>query len=127
MPKPNFNATDAEALTQLTSEELDSKPFGVIKLDPEGKILFYSSGESQLTGRAKEDVVGKNFFSEVAPCTDVQEFAGKYREGVAKRDLHTVFPYVFDYKMEPRQVWVTLYWSDQSESGWVMVNQRQEG
>ena len=106
---------------KLSPEELDDKPFGVIKLDKDGTILLYNARESELTGRKAADVVGKNFFREVAPCTDVQEFAGAFRAGVERESLHQTFPYVFDYKMQPRKVWVTLYWCGVTKSGWVLV------
>jgi photoactive yellow protein len=56
-----------------------------------------------------------------APCTNVQAFAGKFREGVAKGDLHTIFPYRFDFEMAPRDVTVTLFYSQQTGGAWVFV------
>jgi photoactive yellow protein len=113
--------TDIERIERFGEAELDALPFGAIRLDKDGKILSFNQAEAELSGRKKENVVGKNFFTEVAPCTNVQEFAGKFREGVQKGVLHTVFPYVFDYEMEPRQVWVTLFYSNQTDTAWVFV------
>ena len=66
-------------------------------------------------------MVGRNFFTEVAPCTNVQTFAGRFREGVERGDLHVIFPYRFDFEMAPRDVTVTLFYSRTTESGWVFV------
>lgn len=112
---------EIERLQGFTESELDQLPFGAIRLDREGTILSFNQAEVDLSGRRKENVVGKNFFTEVAPCTNVQEFAGKFRAGVLAGTLHTVFPYVFDYKMEPRQVWVTLFYSNETDTAWVFV------
>jgi hypothetical protein len=30
-------------------------------------------------------------------------------------------PYVFDYEMDPRNVWVTLFYSNETDTAWVFV------
>jgi photoactive yellow protein len=110
---------EIERLQNFSETELDGLPFGAIRLDREGRILSYNQAEADLSGRKKENVLGKDFFTEVAPCTNVQELAGRFRE--AAGTLHTVFPYVFDYKMEPRNVWVTLFYSNETDTAWVFV------
>lgn len=112
---------EIERIQNYGENELDKLPFGAIRLDREGKILSFNQAEVDLSGRKKENVLGKNFFTEVAPCTNVQEFAGKFREGVNAGKLHTMFPYVFDYKMDPRKVWVTLFYSNETDTAWVFV------
>jgi photoactive yellow protein len=112
---------EIERIENYGEDQLDHLPFGAIRLDREGNILTFNRSEVEITGRRKERVVGKNFFTEVAPCTNVQEFAGKFRQGVQAGKLHTVFPYVFDFEMEPRQVWVTLFYSKETDSAWVFV------
>ena len=112
---------EIERIQNYGEAELDQLPFGAIRLDREGKILSFNQAEVDLSGRKKENVIGKSFFTDVAPCTNVQEFAGKFREGVQAGKLHTMFPYVFDYKMDPRKVWVTLFYSNETDSAWVFV------
>lgn len=112
-----------ERIQQMGEDDLDRLPFGAIRLDRDGKILSYNTAEARLTGRRPDQVVGKSFFEEVAPCTNVREFAGRYREGVERGSLHVIFPYRFDFKMEPRDVTVTLFYSSQTQSGWVFVRE----
>lgn len=114
---------EIERIQGFGENELDRLPFGAIRLDREGKILSYNRTEAELSGRRKESVLGKSFFTEVAPCTNVREFAGRFREGVAKGSLHMVFPYVFDDQMEPRTVWVTLFYSNETDTAWVFVRE----
>lgn len=114
---------EIERIEKLSSDELDRLPFGAIRLDPQGNILAYNRAESALSGRAKESVLGKNFFTQVAPCTNVQAFAGKFRDGVAAKRLHAVFPFIFDYEMDPRNVWVTLFYSQETDTAWVFVRE----
>ena len=113
-----------QRVPELSAAELDALPFGAIRLDKEGKILTYNLAESNLTGRKPDDVVGKSFFTEVAPCTNVREFAGRFHEGVAKGVLNAVFPYRFDFQMDPVDVIVTLFYDASSESCWVFVNRQ---
>lgn len=58
----------------LSEEEFDQLPFGMIQLDRSGRILKLNAAESALGGVPKHDAIGRSFFEEVAPCTNVQEF-----------------------------------------------------
>ncbi|MGK2859018.1 MAG: PAS domain-containing protein [Thermoanaerobaculia bacterium] len=123
-PQPDsFKMHQIQEVTAMGEEKLNALPFGAIKLDKDGTILSFNQYEAKLTGRDPNKVIGKNFFAEVAPCTNVQAFAGRYREGVAKGDLHAVFPYKFDFKMAPRDVTVTLFYSKNTQQGWVFVRE----
>jgi photoactive yellow protein len=112
-----------EEIDRMSEGELDALPFGAIRLDKEGKILSYNMTESKLTGRDPKRVIGRNFFTEVAPCTNVQAFAGRFREGIAKGEMHIIFPYRFDFQMAPRDVTVTLFYSAQTGTAWVFVRE----
>ena len=117
------NLRELENIDRMSAEELDALPFGAIRLDKDGKILAYNMTESKLTGRDPKRVVGRNFFTDVAPCTNVQSFAGRFREGVAKGDMHVIFPYRFDFEMAPRDVTVTLFYAQQTGTAWVFVRE----
>ncbi len=112
---------EIEAITSMSQADVDRLPFGAIKLDESGTVLGYNATEAHLTGRDPKKVVGKNFFTEVAPCTNVQRFAGRYRRGVQEGKLHEKFRYRFDFEMEPVDVLVTLFFDARSRSGWVFV------
>ena len=117
---------DLDSIDRMSEAELDALPFGAIRLDRDGKVLSYNRTESKLTGRDPQRVIGRNFFTDVAPCTNVQAFAGRFREGVAKQNMHVVFPYRFDFQMAPRDVTVTLFWSEQTASAWVFVREAKQ-
>jgi photoactive yellow protein len=114
---------DLENIDRMSETQLDALPFGAIRLDRDGNILSYNMTESKLTGRDPKRVIGRNFFKDVAPCTNVQGFAGRFREGVAKGEMHTIFPYRFDFQMAPRDVTVTLFYSKQTDTAWVFVRE----
>lgn len=114
---------DMEQISRMSEEQLDLLPFGAIRLDRDGNIKSFNMTESKLTGRDPRRVIGRNFFTDVAPCTNVQGFAGRFREGMEKQELHAIFPYRFDFEMAPRDVTVTLFYSKQTETAWVFVRE----
>ena len=105
----------------MTESELDQLPHGAIQLSTDGRVLKFNAYESKLANLKKESVIGKNFFKEVAPCTDVQEFYGRFRTGVAEKNLHENFRYHFAFKQNPRDVTVTLFYSGITDTVWVFV------
>ena len=118
-----FSRADLERIDHMQPRELNSLPFGVIQLDARGTILRFNDYEAKLTGRKPEKVIGRNFFEEVAPCTNVREFAGRFHEGIRNKELHEVFPYLFDFKMAPRNVTVTLFYNKANDTAWVFVRE----
>ncbi len=111
----------SSVVDSMTESELDQLPHGAIQLSTDGRVLKFNAYESKLANLKKESVIGKNFFKEVAPCTDVQEFYGRFRTGVAEKNLHENFRYHFAFKQNPRDVTVTLFYSGITETVWVFV------
>ena len=109
------------AIDALSPAELDSLPFGVIQLDPDGKILQYNDYEAKLAGIRQSSAIGKNFFTQLAPCTDVKEFHGRFKEGAARKKLYATFRYHFAFKKTPRDVSVVLYYSPITDSTWAFI------
>ena len=110
-----------EKIGSLTPEEIDLLPFGAIELDANGTVLQYNDFESALAGVPRKSAIGKNFFTQVAPCTDVQEFHGRFQKGVAAQKLHETFRYHFAFKNNPCHVTITLLYSDVTSTFWVFV------
>ncbi len=117
-----FGSDDIENnLANMSDEDLDKLAFGAIQLDASGKVLQYNAAEGGITGRDPKSVIGKNFFKEVAPCTQSKEFQGRFQEGVKNKNLHTMFEYVFDYKMQPTKVKVHMKKALVDDSYWIFV------
>ena len=85
---------------------LDLLPYGIIVVDEVGTILYYNAREEQIAGRRRAEVLGRNFFSEIAPCTQVQEFYGRFRETMHRAGLVAAFH--FPFPARPREVEITL-------------------
>lgn len=118
-----FESNDIEnRLSKLNDSEIENLAFGAIMLDAKGKILKYNKAEGEITGRNPSEVLGKNFFTEVAPCTNSRQFYGKFKEGVASGNLSTMFEYTFDYKMKPTKVKVHMKKAlGNDDSFWIFV------
>jgi photoactive yellow protein len=111
----------------MSEAALDELPHGAIQLDTEGRILKYNAYESQLANLDKAKVIGRNFFKEVAPCTDVKEFYGRFKDGVEAKSLHAKFRYHFAFKKTPRDMIVSLFYSDVTNTVWVFVKPLENG
>lgn len=121
-PAPTgVDAIDAiYAADQLSAPELDALPYGMIQLDSRGVILRYSHAETRLSGLTADECVGRHFFDEVAPCTHVGEFYGRFVDGVRAQQLDTVFNFRFAF-VPPREVRVHMFYSKVTRSVWVKV------
>ncbi|KGE71249.1 photoactive yellow protein [Spirochaeta lutea] len=118
----NFGSQDmGNVMAKLGDGKIDDLAFGAIKLDKDGTILSYNQAEGAITGRDPQEVIGKNFFTQVAPCTNQPGFFGKFQDGVAKNELNTMFEYVFDYKMQPTKVKVHMMKAQIGEGYYIFV------
>jgi photoactive yellow protein len=68
-----------ERLASMSREEVDDLPYGFVVLDEAGTVLLYNRYESSLSRLSPEGVIGKNWFKEIAPCTRVEAFYGRFR------------------------------------------------
>lgn len=117
-----FTAANAlNELADMSDLDVDALTFGAIEMDESGKIMRYNSAEADISGRDQEDMVGRNFFTDVAPCTNNYTFAGRFREGVAEDSMDIQFSYVFDYQMSPTEVRVRITGSRETGRYWVLV------
>lgn len=117
-----FSSRDLDLqLPTMTQEDLDNLSFGAVELDRNGKILRYNKAEGDITGRDPKATLGKNFFREVAPCTNSPEFYGKFEDGVKRSSLNTLFEYTFDHQMRPTKVKVQMKKDPQKETYWIFV------
>jgi photoactive yellow protein len=120
-PKPATSANAPTLIDSLDQEQLDSLPFGAIQLDQQGTILRFNRYESDLSRIQQSKAIGRNFFTEIAPCTNVREFHGRFLQGAARGNLCETFQYHFPFKFKPRDVMVTLFYSKTTATTWVFI------
>ncbi|MDO9713926.1 histidine kinase dimerization/phosphoacceptor domain -containing protein [Paracraurococcus lichenis] len=110
-----------EQLDDLSPAAIDVLPFGVIQLDGAGKVVLYSAAESRFSGRAVDAVVGRDFFHDVAPCTDLPAFHGRFLEGVRRGTLDERFNFTFGFEPRPVRVEVRLRRAREPDRYWIAV------
>ena len=111
-------------LGSLSRAEADTAPFGIVQMDNTGKIILYNKWESEFGGVPVATAEGKNFFTEIAPCTNNKLVAGRYRDGLESKSLNVELNYTFTYKMKPTNVTLHLLYDSDSTTSWIFVNKR---
>ena len=119
-----MNFADSDLLTRLdaaSSEQLEGLPFGLVKVDGEGRVLVYNAWEAALSGLSAGTVRGQSFFLEVAPCTNNFMVAERYAGDGA---LDETVDYVFTYKLAPTKVRLRLLRGGGSAHAYLLVERR---
>jgi len=111
--------TELAALNTMSPAQVDSLPYGAVKIDDKGTISVYNRYESELGGIAPSHAIGRNFFTDIAPCTNNKVFRGCFAKGVEQGSADCVFTYTFTYRMKPTEVKVHLYRS--GGANWMLI------
>lgn len=82
-------------LPNLSYDELNNLPFGIVSLTQDGTITFYNESEEKLSDRKADEVINRNFFTDVAPCTKVKEFYGQFQEFLLSPKFTKDFSFTF--------------------------------
>lgn len=110
-------------LDAQTRLELDALPFGAVRTDAAGVVTEYNRYESQLAGVAPSEAIGRNFYTEVAPCTNNAVFYGSFKRGVAAGAYSLAFVYTFSYRMTPTPVRIHLHHAA-GGGHWILVEKK---
>jgi len=79
------------------------KLFGLLELDAEGTVLYFKSeGDEGSSGDVAPDITGRNFFSDVAPFKNVEEF--HHRLDIFQRGSEPANSFEFDCDYEDEVV-----------------------
>jgi len=88
---------------ELTAHDVDALPFGLIVLDRDGLVVRYNAYEETLASRTRQDVLGRHFFSEVAPCAARTRFQSTYQGlldgGGGEADFEFIFRFVTGHRL----------------------------
>ena len=116
-----FGADDLENRLAADPSRVELLPFGAIMFDQQGDVLRYNHVESEIAGRPVSEVVGKNFFNDIAPCAKGQVFYNHFFRAVADGQVNTMFDYYFDYKMTATNVRIHMKSADTSQGIWIFI------
>ncbi len=106
----------------MTAEDFDRLPIGIVEIDARGTVLSYNRAEERLAGSRRSRFLGKNFFTEVAPCTRVSAFQGQYLELVREEVVgEREFSFVFRFAAGDRLVLIHLIYDPARGRGIIAV------
>lgn len=101
-----FGQSDiANELNKLSPAEINLIPYGVILLNSDATILNFNNYEAAIIKRTASELIGKNFFEDVAPCFKVPDFYDKFKLAAETGDVNIVFEYylknnIYDLKIK---------------------------
>ncbi len=116
-----MNFADAGLLVALESadpEAIDAASFGIVAMAKDGVVEAYNRFEAALSGLSAPRVVGNNFFTAVAPCTNNFMVAQRFQD---EPTLDAVIDYVFTLKMRPTKVRLRLLKSPSARRQYLVV------
>jgi photoactive yellow protein len=120
-------AVDADELFDLPEDAIDALPFGLIAVSADGTIEQYNAYESRLARLPKERVIGRNFFRDVAPCTAVRDFQGRFERFVTENgDGAESFDFAFQFPFGRQRVNITFLRSSKSRGVKILVNRNDD-
>ncbi|MFN3314236.1 MAG: PAS domain-containing protein [Hyphomonas sp.] len=119
-----FYAPDLlERLEGLDPDGLDSLPFGVVAMTTDGNVTGYNEAEASLSGLTPSRVIGRHFFTSVAPCTNNYLVAQRFETESA---LDLTIDYVFTLRMAPTPVHLRLLKHPDASRMYLVVRRRDD-
>lgn len=114
-----------ENLAQLSAQEADALPYGLIVLDARGVVAGYNAAESRLSGLPRSRVVGRDFFRHVAPCTRVRGLGELYGRMVETGEPEsTQLDFVFRFPGGERPVFIVMAYVAAIGRGLLLIDPR---
>jgi len=98
-----------DRIAELDDDELAKFPLGVARLDLDGTVLLFNRAEEVFANRRSHDTVGLNYFQDVAPCSAVRQFQGRFVAFAQSPSLGSEsFAFSYPFWMGDRRVTITL-------------------
>ena len=101
----DFENVTLATLATLDEDRLDTLPFGVVGLSPEGFVESYNATEARLAGLPKASVVGTHYFSVTAQCMNNFMVAQRLDD---ESEIDAIIDYVLTLRMRPTPVKLRL-------------------
>ncbi len=118
-PRVEFDAPDLAArIEALTQYELDRLPFGVILIDRDGTVLFYSETEARQSGYGGSPL-GQNLFA-ISPCMASGDFRGRILRAAEKGPVDLEFGWPGDFGDAKRELRIRVQ-SSLRRGFWIFI------
>ena len=120
-----FDAADlVQHIEKLSQYQLDNLPFGVILIDREGMISFYSKTEAQQSGYG-HDPTGQNLFA-ISPCMASNDFHGRIKRAMDEGPVDLEFGWSGDYDDPTRDLRLRVLSSSDNNNIWIFIERDAE-
>jgi len=116
-----MNLTFEEASIQEllgAPDQLDTLSFGVIGFNDASEVLIYNAVEASRAGLRQARVLGKNLFSEIAPCMNNAIVAQRFEK---EPELDVIISYVLALRMRPIPVRLRLLKKNHNNTHFLLV------
>jgi photoactive yellow protein len=114
-----FDAADlARQIETLSQYQLDTLPFGVILIDRDGTVVFYSQSEARQSGYG-EIPIGRNLF-EISPCMASNDFQGRIKRALDAGPVDLEFGWAGDFADPMRDLRLRVI-SSSNNGIWIFV------
>jgi photoactive yellow protein len=108
-------------LDATPDEMFDRVKFGIVALTRGGAVVAYNRAEAALSGLDPKRVIGRRFFTSVAPCTNNFLVAHRFQSEAV---LDEFVDYLFTFKMAPTPVRLRLLKHPDAERMYLFVERR---
>lgn len=108
----------ADHLYANSGRNLDELPFGVVGINDENEVIEYNLAEEAIAGLSRENVFGKDFFFEVAPCMNNFMVAERFNE---EEEIDDIIDYLLTLKVKPTKVALRLIKRPDQNTRFVLV------
>jgi photoactive yellow protein len=115
-----FDAADlVQHIEKLSQYQLDNLSFGVILIDRDGMIRFYSKTEAQKSGYGK-DPTGQNLFA-ISECMASNDFHGRIKRAMDDGPVDLEFGWSGDYDDPTRDLRLRVISASDNNSIWIFI------
>lgn len=104
-PKCSYPVADAKYLAKV---DLNTLPYGVIRLAADGAILAFNKAERELSRVHDKQMIGVNFF-EFAPCGGVKRLRERFKKFLNSGGKPEQFDTTYNFKFGSVRVTLTFF------------------
>jgi photoactive yellow protein len=123
--EPVFDTEQLNALHTAEPSRWDDHSVGVVQLDDDGTVQYVNEAACQLPrlqNATPDEVVGQNFFTDLALSTNNDLFRGRFERGTECDAMQVCFPYTFIAPgYAPTVFNVHMHRHPRASSNWILL------
>ena len=117
---PHFDTPHlAQAMEELSTEQIDGLPFGAIQLDAAHNVVRYSQSERDQSA-FPHPAIGRSFFAEIAPCMNNPAFKDRIDAALNAGRLDIEFDHIGDFTDPKRSLRIRIQ-SASNGGCWIFI------